>query len=116
MATFTWYLQGTSPTTIDATDKFQFAGGTFDSAITVGAYNASSHVKSSGNADDSSGNGPKNSKFISQTGGTAGKSQAWETREWREEKNRKDVVETSYVQDEKVVSNVAGYLIADVLV
>lgn len=75
MATFTWYLQGTSPTTIDATDKFQFAGGTFDSAITVGAYNSSSHVKSSGNADDSSGNGPKNSKFISQTGGNAGKSQ-----------------------------------------
>lgn len=42
-------------------------------------------------------------------------SQNWETREWREEKNRKDVVETSYVQDEKVVSNIAGYLMKDVI-
>lgn len=32
-------------------------------------------MKSSGGADDSSGNTPKNSKFISQSGGTAGDSQ-----------------------------------------
>lgn len=75
MATFVWTLQGTTPTTIDATDKVQFAGATFDSAITVGAYQATTHVKSSGGANDSSANTPKNSKFISQTGGTAGASQ-----------------------------------------
>ena len=76
MATYTWSLQGTSPTTIEATDIIQFAGGTFDSAITVGAYNDSTHVESSGGADDSSGNTPNNVKFISQTGGTGGDSQA----------------------------------------
>lgn len=75
MATFTWYLQGTSPTTIEATDIVQFAGATFDSAITVGAYNDSTHVESSVGANDSSANTPKNSKFISQTGGTGGDSQ-----------------------------------------
>jgi len=75
MATYTWYLQGTSPTTIEATDIFQFAGGTFDSAVEVGQYNGSSHVESSVGADDSSGNTPKNSKFISQSGGTGGDSQ-----------------------------------------
>lgn len=75
MATYTWYLQGTSPTTVDATDLVQFAGATFDSAIIVGQYNASTHVESSVGANDSSGNTPKNSKFISQTGGTAGDSQ-----------------------------------------
>lgn len=75
MATFVWTLQGTSPTTIDATDKVQFAGASFDSAITVGQYNATTHVKSSGGANDSNGNSPKNSKFISQTGGTGGDSQ-----------------------------------------
>ena len=75
MATFTWYLQGTSPTTIEATDLIQFAGGTFGSAITVNAYNSSTHVESSVGADDSSANTPKNNKFISQAGGAGGKSQ-----------------------------------------
>lgn len=75
MATYTWYLQGATPTTIEATDIIQFAGGTFDSAITVGEYNSSTHVESSVGADDSSANTPKNSKFISQTGGTGGDSQ-----------------------------------------
>ena len=75
IATFTWYLQGTSPTTIEATDIVQFAGGTFGSAITVDAWNSSTHVESSVGADDSESNGPKNCKFISQTGGTAGDSQ-----------------------------------------
>ena len=55
----------------------QFAGsGGFDSKITVGQYNDSTHVKSSGGANDSSGNTPNNVKFISQTGGTGGDSQA----------------------------------------
>jgi hypothetical protein len=77
MATFTFTLQGGTPTTIEATDILQFAGsGGFDSKITVAAYNDTIHVKSSVGADDSSGNTPENNKFISQTGGTAGDSQA----------------------------------------
>jgi len=75
MATFVWLLQGTTPTTIDATDIIQFAGATFDSAITVDAYNDSTHVESSVGADDSTGNTPNNVKFISQAGGGAGDSQ-----------------------------------------
>ncbi|MFA5768356.1 MAG: hypothetical protein WC871_02310 [Bacteroidales bacterium] len=76
MATYTWVLQGTSPTTIDATDLVQFAGATFDSAITVSSYNDSTHVESSVGANDSDGNTPNNVKFISATGGTGGDSQA----------------------------------------
>lgn len=75
MATYTWYLQGGTPTTIDATDIVQFAGAAFGDPITVGAYNDTTHVESSVGADDSSGNTPKNSKFISQGGGTGGDSQ-----------------------------------------
>lgn len=76
MATYTWTLQGASPTTIEATDIVQFAGATFDSAITVGEYNDSTHVESSVGANDSDGNTPNNNKFISQSGGTGGDSQA----------------------------------------
>lgn len=77
MATFTWTLQGTSPTTIGATDKVQFAGASgFDDPIVVGSYNDTTHVESSGGANSSSGNTPRNNKFVSQTGGSAGKSQA----------------------------------------
>lgn len=76
MATFTWTLQGTSPTTIDATDIIQFAGATFDSPITVSSYNDSTHVESSVGANDSDGNTPNNVKFISQSGGGGGDSQA----------------------------------------
>lgn len=77
MATFTWTLQGSSPTTIDASDIVQFAGsGGFDSKVTVGEYNDTTHVSSSGGANDSSGNTPNNNKFISQAGGTGGDSQA----------------------------------------
>jgi len=76
MATFTFTLQGTTPTTIGATDIVQFAGaGGFNTNVTVGQYNDTTHVKSSGGSDLSSGNSPKNNKFISQSGGTAGKSQ-----------------------------------------
>lgn len=77
MATFVWQLQGSSPTTIDATDILQFAGaGGFDTKVTVSAYNDTTHVKSNVGANDSSGNTPNNNKFISQTGGTGGDSQA----------------------------------------
>lgn len=75
MATYTWTLQGTTPTTIDATDLIQFAAATFDSPITVGAYNDTTHVESNVGANDSSGNSPYNTKFISQAGGTGGDSQ-----------------------------------------
>lgn len=77
MATYTWVLQGTSPTTLEATDILQFAGaGGFDTAVTVGEWNDSTHVESSVGANDSSGNTPNNNKFISQSGGTGGDSQA----------------------------------------
>lgn len=77
MATYTWQLQGSSPTTIEATDILQFAGaGGFDDPITVGEYNGTTHVESSVGANDSSANTPNNNKFISQTGGTGGDSQA----------------------------------------
>lgn len=64
MATFTWTLQGTSPTTIEATDVVKFTGGAFATAITVGAYNDGTHVASSIDADDSSGNSPHNTKYV----------------------------------------------------
>lgn len=76
MATYTWTLQGSTPTTIDATDIIQFAGGTFDSAITVGEYNDSTHVETSIGGDKSASNTPNNNKFISQSGGGGGDSQA----------------------------------------
>jgi hypothetical protein len=76
MATFVWQLQGTAPTTIDATDKLQFANGVFDGKITVGEYNDSTHVKSNIGNDDSAANTPNNVKFISQGGGGGGDSQA----------------------------------------
>ena len=69
-------LQGVTPTTIAATDILQFAGATFDSAVFVGEYNDSTHVKTSGGANKSSANTPNNVKFISQAGGTGGDSQA----------------------------------------
>lgn len=76
MADFTHELQGTTPTTIGATDKLQFAAsGGFDTRITVNEWNDTTHVKSSGGADSSDGNTPRNNKFVSQTDGTAGASE-----------------------------------------
>lgn len=76
MATFAFTLQGGSPTVIDATDKLKFAGaGGFAARIKVGEYNGTTHVATSADADKSSGNTPKNNKFISQAGGTGGDSQ-----------------------------------------
>src|SRR5690606_11152695 len=45
-------------------------------AIQVGEYNDTTHVESSAGENDSSGNTPNNNKFISQSGGTGGDSQA----------------------------------------
>ena len=67
MATYTWTLQGTTPTTIDASDVIQFAGAVFGAAIFIGNYQDTTHVKSSGGANDSSGNVPHNSKFVDAT-------------------------------------------------
>lgn len=76
MATFTITHQGTTDTTVAATDIVQFAGASFDSKITVSEYNDSTHTKTSGGSDKSSGNTPNNVKFISQSGGTGGDSTA----------------------------------------
>jgi hypothetical protein len=77
LSEFTWALQGSTPTTIGETDIIQFAGdGGFNSKVTVDEYNDSTHVKSSGGDNDSNGNTPNNVKFVSQTGGTGGDSQA----------------------------------------
>lgn len=77
MATYTWELQGNTDTEIQDTDLLQFAGsGGFDDPITVDEYNDTMHVESSVGANDSNGNTPNNTKFISQTGGGGGDSQA----------------------------------------
>jgi hypothetical protein len=76
MATLSIYVQGASPTEVEATDKIQFAEAAFDSAIAVGQYNGATHVETSVGGNKSSGNTPNNNKFISQTGGGGGDSQA----------------------------------------
>ena len=76
MATYTWALQGSSPTTLGATDILQFAGaGGFDTPIAVNSYNDTTHVESSVGGNSSSGNTPNNNKWISDAGGTGGDSQ-----------------------------------------
>lgn len=67
MATFTWYLQGGTNTTIASTDIIQLAAGTFDSKILVGNFNSSTHVEDDTGGDKSSGNTPNNNKYISDT-------------------------------------------------
>jgi hypothetical protein len=76
MATFAWQLQGTSPTTIGATDVLRFSGGAFATPIQATEYNDSTHVRNSGGSETSGSNTPNNVKFISQSGGTGGDSQA----------------------------------------
>lgn len=74
---FTWELQGGTPTEIGATDILQFAGVEgFNAPVFVDQYQDTMHVKSSGGSDLSNGNTPNNVKFISQSGGTGGDSQA----------------------------------------
>lgn len=62
--TQTWALQGSTPTTIGATDSIQFSDGTFDNPITVSSFNGGTHVRSSGGSDDSASNTPNNVKYI----------------------------------------------------
>lgn len=68
----TLVVQGTTPTTLEATDSLAFSAGTFDSAILVDEYNAATHVRSSGGADDSSANTPNNVKYVASTTGDWG--------------------------------------------
>jgi len=73
MATFLWELQGTTDTTIEATDIVQFAGAAgFDAAVTVGEYQDTTHVESSAGANDSSANTPNNVKYVAGSTGNWG--------------------------------------------
>lgn len=76
--TFTWYLQGLTPTEISYGDGdiLQFADGSFNGPVYVGEWNDSTHVKTDAGTDKSSANTPNNNKFISQDGGGGGGSQA----------------------------------------
>lgn len=76
MATFIWSLLGETPTVIGATDVIRFAGGTFTAPIQATEYNDSTHVRNAEGTDISASNTPNNVKFISQSGGTGGDSQA----------------------------------------
>lgn len=67
MATYTWTLQGTSPTTIALTDIIQFAGLAFGNGIFVGNYNDTTHVKTSGGTNKSLGNTPHSTKYVDST-------------------------------------------------
>lgn len=64
---FTWKLQGTTNTEITETDYLFFCNGTFNSNIVVDEFNESTHVKTNAGIDKSSGNTPKNNKYISNT-------------------------------------------------
>lgn len=67
MATFQVDLQGSTDTVVAATDKVQFAGSGFDQPVRVSEYQDSMFVKGSGGANKSSGNTPKNNKYVSST-------------------------------------------------
>ena len=65
--TQTWELQGTTATTIDATDSIAFSNGTFGQPIQVGSYNDKTHVRTSGGTDKSASNSPHNTKYLTST-------------------------------------------------
>lgn len=62
---FTWRLQGTTPTVIGGTDIVHLAGASFNSPIAAGEYNDSTHVKNAGGDNLSASNTPNNNKYIS---------------------------------------------------
>ena len=68
----TFVLQGTSPTTIEATDSLAFSDGTFGNPIQVSSYNGGTHVRSSGGVDDSASNTPNNNKYVASGTGDWG--------------------------------------------
>ncbi len=63
----TWSLQGTTATTIGATDSIAFSDGTFGNPIQVSSYNGGTHVRASGGTDSSAGKSPKNSKYLTSS-------------------------------------------------
>jgi len=65
--TKTGYLQGGTDTTIGATDTLSFTGGDFGVPIVVSEYNDGTYVRSSGGTDQSSGNTPHNSKYLTSS-------------------------------------------------
>jgi hypothetical protein len=67
--TTTFKLQGSTDTTIGATDFLAFSNGTFGNPVAVSSYNDGTHVRSSGGVDDSDGNTPNNVKYVAS--GTA---------------------------------------------
>lgn len=110
---FTWQLQGVSPTTIDATDIIQFAGASgFDDPVFINQYNDTTHVKTSGGSDKSSGNTPNNNKFISQTGGTGGDSQA----DWGDGTEDLDQITTAEASLKITVTETSSVTVTDVYV
>ena len=68
----TWALQGSTPTTIEATDSLAFSDGTFGNPIQVSSFNDGTHVRSAVGADDSDGNTPNNVKYIASGTGDWG--------------------------------------------
>ena len=62
-----WKSQGTTATTIDATDSIAFSDGTFGHPIQVGSYNDGTHVRTSGGTDKSASNSPHNTKYLTST-------------------------------------------------
>lgn len=70
--TQTFELQGTTDTTVGATDSLAFSDGTFDNPVQVSSYNDGTHVRSSGGADSSDGNTPNNVKYVASGTGNWG--------------------------------------------
>lgn len=69
MATFSFYGQDTASGDVEivgpaTNDELSFYGSTFDSAITVGSYQDSTHVETSGNSDKCSTNHIHNCKYV----------------------------------------------------
>ena len=64
--TWTHKLQGTTDTEITADDKLRFAGGTFDTRISLNDYNDSTHVEDNAGEDKSSGNTPVNNNYLEE--------------------------------------------------
>jgi hypothetical protein len=67
MATFTWQLQGSSNTTIGASDRIDYSAGTFGGQIPVSTYQSKMHVNQNGagSVDLAASNTPNNVKYIS---------------------------------------------------
>lgn len=113
MPTFTRTLQGLTPTTIDPQDVLQFAGaGGFNTPVFVGQYNDTTHVKDGDDdSNKSSGNTPNNVKFISQTGGTGGDSQA----DWGDGTEDLDQITTAEATLKINVADASNVTVTDVV-